>query len=64
MKRSGSNLFVFNILGIWLLAGFMPLYGQTSGPWLTYEGKSGPGKGKYIVLISGDEEIALKKHYQ
>ena len=34
----------------------MPLYGQTSGQWLTYEGKSGPGKGKHIVLISGDEE--------
>jgi hypothetical protein len=25
-------------------------------PWLTFEGKEGPGKGKHIVLISGDEE--------
>ncbi len=24
--------------------------------WVTYEGKEGPGKGKKIVLISGDEE--------
>lgn len=24
--------------------------------WVTYEGKEGPGKGKHIVLISGDEE--------
>jgi hypothetical protein len=24
--------------------------------WVTYEGKDGPGKGKHIVLISGDEE--------
>lgn len=24
--------------------------------WLTLEGKSGPGKGKHIVLIAGDEE--------
>lgn len=24
--------------------------------WVTYEGKGGPGKGKHIVLISGDEE--------
>lgn len=24
--------------------------------WVTYEGGEGPGKGKYIVLISGDEE--------
>ncbi|MFV1968195.1 MAG: hypothetical protein ACC628_22460 [Pirellulaceae bacterium] len=25
-------------------------------PWVVYEGKDGPGKGKHIVLISGDEE--------
>src|SRR5688572_24867176 len=25
-------------------------------PWLVIEGKEGPGKGKHIVLISGDEE--------
>jgi hypothetical protein len=24
--------------------------------WVVYEGKAGPGKGKHIVLISGDEE--------
>src|SRR4051812_7452962 len=24
--------------------------------WVTFEGKTGPGKGKHIVLISGDEE--------
>jgi hypothetical protein len=25
-------------------------------PWATYKGAAGPGKGKHIVLISGDEE--------
>jgi hypothetical protein len=25
-------------------------------PWISIEGKDGPGKGKHIVLISGDEE--------
>jgi type 1 glutamine amidotransferase len=25
-------------------------------PWVVYEGKDGPGKGKHIVLVSGDEE--------
>jgi hypothetical protein len=25
-------------------------------PWIVYEGKDGPGKGKHIVLVSGDEE--------
>ena len=25
-------------------------------PWVVYEGGEGPGKGKHVVLISGDEE--------
>jgi hypothetical protein len=25
-------------------------------PWLVFEGKNGPGRGKHVVLISGDEE--------
>ena len=25
-------------------------------PWVAYEGKKGPGKGKHIVFVSGDEE--------
>src|SRR5207245_10423071 len=24
--------------------------------WLTYEGKAGPGKGKHLVFLTGDEE--------
>ena len=24
--------------------------------WITYEGKAGPGKGKHVVLLAGDEE--------
>ena len=24
--------------------------------WVTYEGKDGPGKGKHIVFVSGDDE--------
>lgn len=27
-----------------------------SKPWLHFEGKAGPGKGKKVVLVSGDEE--------
>ena len=26
------------------------------GPWLVFDGADGPGKGKHIVLVSGDEE--------
>src|SRR4051794_18339498 len=25
-------------------------------PWVVYEGSDGPGKGKHIVFVSGDEE--------
>ncbi len=28
----------------------------SAGDWVTYEGKKGPGKGKHIVFLSGDEE--------
>src|SRR4051812_22170698 len=30
--------------------------GVRADPWVTYAGTSGPGAGKQIVLISGDEE--------
>jgi type 1 glutamine amidotransferase len=30
--------------------------GRAADPWVVYEGKEGPGKGKHIVLVSGDEE--------
>src|SRR5207244_12500945 len=29
---------------------------RAADPWLVLEGGDGPGKGKHIVLISGDEE--------
>ena len=29
---------------------------QAADPWIVLEGKDGPGKGKKIVLVSGDEE--------
>jgi type 1 glutamine amidotransferase len=29
---------------------------RAADPWLTIEGKDGPGKGKHVVLVSGDEE--------
>ena len=28
----------------------------SAADWIVYEGKDGPGKGKHIVLLSGDEE--------
>lgn len=32
------------------------LTAMAEDPWLVFEGKEGPGKGKHVVLISGDEE--------
>jgi type 1 glutamine amidotransferase len=29
---------------------------EADGPWVVYEGTQGPGQGKSIVLVSGDEE--------
>lgn len=34
----------------------LPAAQQAEQPWLVFEGKSGAGRGKHIVLISGDEE--------
>jgi hypothetical protein len=30
--------------------------GRGADPWVVYDGHDGPGKGKHIVLVSGDEE--------
>ena len=35
---------------------FAPFARAADPQWVVYEGKDGPGKGKQIVLISGDEE--------
>jgi hypothetical protein len=34
----------------------MSLPARADQPWVVYEGGDGPGKGKHIVLLSGDEE--------
>src|SRR6476659_2844547 len=33
-----------------------PAFAADSPQWVTYEGKAGPGKGKHIGFLSGDEE--------
>jgi hypothetical protein len=32
-------------------------------PWLVFEGKTGPGKGKHVVLVSGDEEYRTEEAF-
>src|SRR5262245_4837382 len=29
---------------------------RAADPWVVYDGTSGPGQGKHVVLVSGDEE--------
>lgn len=46
-----------NRLHCWLaLACCLAAASARADDWITYEGKAGPGKGKHIVLLSGDEE--------
>jgi type 1 glutamine amidotransferase len=35
---------------------FLPVRAMAADPWIVLEGGDGPGKGKHIVLVSGDEE--------
>jgi hypothetical protein len=48
------------IVACLLLTSVLPAVVQSAenddAPWVHYAGKEGPGKGKHIVLISGDEE--------
>jgi len=54
MKDSTQSLNTFRIfvIGLALVAGVQ----AQAADWVVYEGKDGPGKGKHIVLLSGDEE--------
>ena len=38
------------------LSGLLATVAAGAADWVTYEGKSGPGHGKHIVFLSGDEE--------
>jgi len=38
------------------LAGGLIAAEKTNQPWVVYEGKAGPGVGKHIVFVTGDEE--------
>jgi len=39
-----------------LLLGLMMMHRGVAADWAVYEGKQGPGQGKHVVLLSGDEE--------
>jgi hypothetical protein len=41
---------------VFLIPLLLPISSFGREPWSTYEGQKGPGSGKHVVLISGDEE--------
>jgi len=47
MLRHNACILFLTLCATWATAG---------DPWTVYEGDEGPGKGKHIVLVSGDEE--------
>ncbi|NQW46662.1 MAG: ThuA domain-containing protein [Planctomycetes bacterium] len=47
---------VFHLCTVALLALVACAAAHAADPWLVMEGEAGPGKGKRIVLVSGDEE--------
>lgn len=58
-QNAAGKTRVRGIAGWWLAAAALcslPAAGWAEDSWLVFEGKEGPGKGKHVVLVSGDEE--------
>src|SRR5881227_1828091 len=51
--RLARHVFVLLLAALPLMMGDLA---RAADPWIVYDGFAGPGKGKHIVLISGDEE--------
>lgn len=54
MNMTRMTLPLLGVLAVLILTAAEPL--RSVNPWVVYEGGDGPGKGKHIVLVSGDEE--------
>ena len=46
---------IASLLGLFLVFT-ATLSANADDQWITFEGKDGPGKGKHIVFVSGDDE--------
>jgi type 1 glutamine amidotransferase len=56
MKSTRHTLYTICLAMVVILASSISSCTQPMQQWVRYEGKEGPGKGKHIVFISGDEE--------
>lgn len=45
-----------SMLAIAIIGAIHSIQAAAADPWVVYEGQDGPGKGKHVVLVSGDEE--------
>jgi len=52
-SKSALRLWTLAALGLTCL---LPGKAKADDPWTVFEGKDGPGKGKHVVLVTGDEE--------
>jgi hypothetical protein len=44
------------MMGLTLALAALVVGTSCAADWVVYDGKTGPGRGKHIVLLSGDEE--------
>ncbi len=57
MTSQSMRIFILLLISLVLSSSWSrAVAAEQPEQWVVYEGKSGPGKGKHIVLISGDEE--------
>ena len=49
-------LVLTTLLSVLLSSGPSTSIGPKPNPWLVFEGGEGPGQGKHIVFVTGDEE--------
>ena len=53
MAKSGAYLCILTFIAIMIFAGSLT---AADARWIQFEGQTGPGQGKHIVFVSGDEE--------
>jgi Trehalose utilisation len=56
MKLCSLCARAFSLFSLMLGLAFVAHAARADDPWLTVKGGAGPGQGKHIVLVSGDEE--------
>ena len=63
MKSKNHTAYIIFVVSVMMLASSISSFTQPMQQWVRYEGKEGPGKGKHIVLISGDEEYRSEESF-